>query len=220
MASGLRFLRFRCTSCGNCCRDLRVPLTAADVRRLVDATGEAPVHVVAWLKPEDVDMTGEPESFVLLERPGRRVLMTLAQRERACRFLDADERCTAYEARPASCRLYPFTVSFGPRGGVRRLRLLGGTECDYARDGHNDAHALRVADEQRWAEHRSYLRQVEDWNRIQRRRERLHHPLLGADEFLEFLFRARRASSEPPRFETLPTAALEIPTDGRANVVD
>jgi Fe-S-cluster containining protein len=220
MASGLVFLRFRCTSCGNCCRDLRVPLTAADVRRLVDATGEAPARVVAWLEPDDVDMTGEPESFVLLDRPGRRVLMTLAQHDRACRFLGADERCTVYEARPASCRLYPFTVSFGPRGGVRRLRLLGGTECDYARDGHNDAHALRVADEQRWAEHRSYLRHVEDWNRMQRRRERLRHALLGADEFFELLLRSRGARGEPSRFQTLPTAALEVPTNGGANVVD
>jgi Fe-S-cluster containining protein len=187
MASGLRLLRFRCTACGNCCRDLRVPLTTADVRRLLDATGERAEHVVAWLEPDAVDMTGEPESFVLLDHAARRALMTLAQRGRACRFLDSNERCGVYGARPASCRLYPFAPSFGRRGGLRRLQLLGGTDCDYARDGHNDPHALRAADEQRWAEQRCYLAQVELWNRSQRHRERLGHRLQGAPEFLAFL---------------------------------
>ncbi|HEY3666598.1 MAG TPA: YkgJ family cysteine cluster protein, partial [Polyangiaceae bacterium] len=111
----------------------------------------------------------------------------LAQRDRACVFLGSDERCGVYSARPASCRLFPFEPSFGRRGGLRRLRLLPGTSCDYARDGHNDPHALRVADERRWAEQRSYLSQVEIWNRSQRHRARLRHALRGSAEFLEFL---------------------------------
>jgi Fe-S-cluster containining protein len=187
MASGLGLLRFRCTACGNCCRDLRVPLTSADLRRLVDETGQAARTIVAWLEPEAVDMTGEPGSMVLLDHAERRALMTLAQRDRACVFLGSDERCGVYSARPASCRLFPFEPSFGRRGGLRRLRLLPGTSCDYARDGHNDPHALRVADERRWAEQRSYLSQVEIWNRSQRHRARLRHALRGSAEFLEFL---------------------------------
>jgi len=187
VASGLGLLRFRCTSCGNCCRDLRVPLTSADLRRLVDATGERAAQIVAWLEPDEVDMTGEPGSMVLLDHGARRALMTLAQHASACRFLRADERCSVYDARPASCRLYPFQPSFGRRGGLRRLRLLPGTECDYARDGHNDPHALRVADERRWAEHRHYLAQIDAWNRSQRHRARLGHALRGGSGFLEFL---------------------------------
>jgi Fe-S-cluster containining protein len=187
MASGLGLLRFRCTSCGNCCKDLRVPLTCADLRRLVDASGQSAAEIVTWLEPDAVDMTGEPGSMVLLELASRRALMTLAHRDSACRFLGADERCSVYGARPASCRLYPFEPSFGRRGGLRRLRLLPGTACDYARDGHNDPHALRIADEQRWAEHRSYLTQIAIWNRSQRHRARLGHVLRGTSEFLEFL---------------------------------
>ncbi|HEY3667542.1 MAG TPA: hypothetical protein VGL19_16165, partial [Polyangiaceae bacterium] len=72
MASGLGLLRFRCTACGNCCRDLRVPLTSADLRRLVDETGQAARTIVAWLEPEAVDMTGEPGSMVLLDHAERR----------------------------------------------------------------------------------------------------------------------------------------------------
>jgi Fe-S-cluster containining protein len=186
MASGLRHLSFRCTACANCCKDLRVPLTSADVRRLVEHTGHAAAQIVDWLPTGEVDLTGEPGSLVLLGA-AQRVLMTLAQESGACLFLAPDASCRAYEARPASCRLYPFDASFGPRGGVRRLRLLGGTRCDYARDGHNDPHALREADAQRWAEHRAYLAQVSAWNRSQGHRQRFGRRALGSREFLGFL---------------------------------
>jgi Fe-S-cluster containining protein len=187
MASGLRHLSFRCTECANCCKDLRVPLTTADLRRLVDHTGRAASEIVDWLPTAEVDLTGEPGSLVVLEHASRRALMSLAQRHGACRFLALDGRCSVYAARPASCQLYPFNASFGPRGGVHRLRLLGGTECEHARDGHNDAHALREADQRRWAEHRSYLGQVQTWNRSQTHRARLGHRLLSGHEFLSFL---------------------------------
>lgn len=187
MASGLGHLRFRCTGCGNCCRDLRVPLTDADLLRLTNATGRDASQFVCFLPTGEVDLIGEPGSLVLLDHDAGHVLMVLAQREGACVFLGADERCTTYSARPANCRLYPFSASYGRRGGIRRLRLLSGTECDYARDGDQDAHALRVADEARWAEHRSYLAQVSRWNRAQRRRARLGYRLHGAPEFLVFL---------------------------------
>ena len=187
MASGTHHLRFRCTSCGNCCRDLRVPLTEADLRRLVDATGKPAAEFVDWLPTAAVDLTGEPGSLVVLDHDQRRVLMALAHREGACASLGADERCTVYSARPASCRLYPFAPSFGRRGGLRRLRLLSGTQCDYARDGDNDPHALREADLERWAEHRTYLAQIQTWNRLQRHRSLLGHRLQSAREFLAFL---------------------------------
>jgi Fe-S-cluster containining protein len=154
---------------------------------LVEATGRAASQIVAWLPTRDVDLIGEPGSLVLLDHDAGHVLMVLAQQSGACVFLGSDERCAAYEARPGNCRLYPFAASFGPRGGIRRLRLLGGTHCDHARDGVNDAHALRIADERRWAEHRSYLARLSLWNRGQRHRSLLGRRLQGCREFLDFL---------------------------------
>jgi Fe-S-cluster containining protein len=187
MSSGLSQLSFRCTGCGNCCRDLRVPLTVADVRRLVEATALSAAQIVDWLPSHAVDLTGEPGSLVVLGAATGRVLMTLAQQGGACRFLAGDQRCGVYPARPGNCRLYPFAASFGRRGGLRRLRLLSGTECDSRRDGYNDPHALRKADAQRWAEHKSYLEQVRIWNRAQRHRTLLGHRAHGPAEFLRFL---------------------------------
>jgi len=202
MASGLGHLRFRCTSCGNCCRDLRVPLTHADLRRLVDATGRPASQFVAWLPTREVDLIGEPGSLVLLDHEGGHALMALAQRDGACVFLGADQRCGVYSARPGNCRVYPFAASFGPRGGIRRLRLLAGTDCAYTRDGDNDPHALRAADEARWAEHREYLARISQWNRAQRHRALLGRRLQGAREFLAFLgFPEREPLGERPALQ-------------------
>ena len=99
-------LAFRCTGCGNCCRNLRVALTAADLSRLSAATGQPATALVEWLAPEAVDMTGEPSSFVELGE-GRR-LMVLAQQAGACVLLGPDDRCRAYDARPLDCRAFPF----------------------------------------------------------------------------------------------------------------
>ena len=60
-------LSFRCTGCGNCCRNLRVALTALDVKRLAAATGKATPTLVEWLAPDTVDMSGEPGSFGALK---------------------------------------------------------------------------------------------------------------------------------------------------------
>src|SRR5688572_23189497 len=95
-------LRFRCTSCAECCRKLRVAITHHDLRRLIDATSRAPQELVAWLSPNEVDMTGEPESFV--ELAGGRALMALAQHEAACLHLEEAGSCAVYAHRPLDCR--------------------------------------------------------------------------------------------------------------------
>ena len=175
-------LAFRCTGCGNCCRNLRVAVTAADVARLSNATGRAPSDLVDWLAPDAVDMTGEPSSFVELGE-GRR-LMVLAQRDGACRLLTSDDRCSAYEARPLDCRAFPF--DFAAPATHQRLQLLPLEGCDYAEDGQQDAAALQALDDQRWLALREYQARVADWNRLARQRRRLGHRVGSADAFLHF----------------------------------
>jgi Fe-S-cluster containining protein len=172
---------FRCTGCGNCCRDLRVAVTARDVARLARATGLSGTELVEWLAPHEVDMTGEPESFVTLAE-GRH-LMVLAQHDGACRLLGADDRCQAYAARPRDCRAFPFDVEPGV-DGVRRLTLLPLGRCEYAEDGDNDAATLEAEDDARHRELAEYQARVGQWNRKAWHRERLQKRLRSAAEFL------------------------------------
>ncbi|MDF3066030.1 MAG: putative zinc- or iron-chelating domain [Polyangiaceae bacterium] len=175
-------LAFRCTGCGNCCRSLRVAVTARDALRLANATERPLSHLVEWLAPNEVDMGGEPESFVEL-REGRR-LMVLAQRGGACVLLGENDLCRAYAARPRDCRAFPFDFE-ATSDGRRRLTLLPLSGCDYAEDGQNDEAALASEDAARWQELKEYQRWVAAWNRRAWHRKRLHKSVGSAAEFLQ-----------------------------------
>jgi Fe-S-cluster containining protein len=183
--------RFRCTECGDCCRRHRVPLTAKDLARLGGATGEPLASLVDWLAPADVDMTGEPESFVVL-REGRR-LPVLAFRGDACRFLDAANRCGVYDARPACCRTFPLELDV-PEGdgaparseGPRRLAVLQGAECPGEFDAAPDAIRIAGALARRQEELEEHVALVAAWNRRQRRFGLAGRPAEGAESFLRY----------------------------------
>jgi Fe-S-cluster containining protein len=196
-------LRFRCTGCGNCCRSLRVAITAHDLLRLVRATGRDAGELVAWLEPDAVDMAGEPESFVELSE-GRR-LMVLAQESGACRLLGSDDRCLAYSARPRDCRTFPFDLGApAARASSSRLSLLPLVGCDYADDGDNDVAVLEAEDAARWRDLQSYQALVARWNRRAFHRRRLHKSIGAAAAFLDFIERALLPPSESAESKTVP----------------
>lgn len=184
---------------------MRVAVTGLDVARLSAESGLAPSSLVAWLAPDDVDMSGEPESFVELAE-GRRLLV-LAQQDNACGLLGADNRCRAYAARPRDCRAFPFDFEAAPSDArqVRRLVLMPLHECEHATDGKNDERELDAADRARWEELREYQALVARWNRRAWHRRRLHQSVGRADEFLALacaplastLLASDRADSRP-----------------------
>jgi Fe-S-cluster containining protein len=189
---GLALAAFRCTGCSNCCRSLRVPITDADLGRLIAASGQPPEQLVEWLAPSEVDLSGEPSSLVELDL-GRRV-MVLAHGAAGCRLL-AGERCSAWPARPRTCQIYPIDASFGRRGGVHRLRLYtGGIECRYERGQKAPLLELRAAHAAQRLELFRYHARVREFNRAQRLRKRLHRRALGASEFLGWLATAERVA--------------------------
>lgn len=183
-------LEFRCTNCGNCCRSLRVAVTGFDVARLARATELPPGELVQWLTPDEVDMAGEPDSFVDLSE-GRR-LMVLRQRDGACGLLLADDSCGAYAARPRDCRAFPFDFGSPP---ARHLTLLPLTGCDYAAGGQNDPALLAAEDQERWRELTRYQELVAGWNRRAWHRRRLLKAVGDAQQFLAHVLNQPLAGS-------------------------
>ncbi len=181
---GAQHLTFRCTACGECCRRIRVVLTHHDLRRLSAGLGRPAETFVQWLSPDEVDMTGEPGSFVRLA-VGRR-LMVLAHGGGACQLLQPDQRCGAYAHRPLDCRLYPFHLERDEQARPQELTRLDPERC-----GDNgeptQLEPLAALDAQRWQELREFQQRVLRWNQLASHRLRFRKPLGDEAAFLAFL---------------------------------
>ncbi|HEY8946447.1 MAG TPA: YkgJ family cysteine cluster protein [Polyangiaceae bacterium] len=178
-------LKFRCTGCGNCCREPLLPLTDADVRRISAHTGDPASEVVRFVARNGIDMDDEPEAFAIL-REGRRV-MVLRHARGGCMYLGADARCTIYGARPLGCRIFPFDPTFDRSGRMKRLKLIQATECRYELDGANDPDAIRRLHGRYEEATRRYHEKIAEWNGLQRKRKREGRPAQSARQFLAFL---------------------------------
>jgi Fe-S-cluster containining protein len=182
---GHTFLKFRCTGCGNCCRDPLLPLTDEDVRRISRRTGDRPRDIVTWVDRHGIDMDDEPEAFVRL-RQGKRV-MVLRHAKGGCRYLGEDARCTIYSSRPLGCRVYPFDPDFTRSGKLRRLTIVKATPCPYERDGKTNITDLRSLQYRYLDAHDAYNDKVAEWNARQERRIRKGGAAETAEEFFVFL---------------------------------
>ena len=185
MTRKLPLLHFRCTGCGNCCRDPLLPVTDSDLRRIVDHTNLAARDLVRWIDRHGIDLPGEPESFVTL-RSGRRV-MVLRHEHGHCQFLADDNRCKIYEARPLGCRIFPFDPDFNHHGKLIRLRLIEATDCLYEKDGSNNVRDLFALHKRTEDELSQYQSKVVAWNQLQRRRARQGWAAATTTEFLAYL---------------------------------
>lgn len=185
MVPGEKFLKFRCTQCGNCCKDPLLPLTDSDIERITKHTGEETKDLVRWVDRNGIDMDDEPEAFVILKQ-GKRV-MVLKHEGGGCRYLGSDDRCTIYGQRPLGCRIFPFDPSYNEKRQLRRLKLIQATDCKYELDGENDAEKIRVLHGKHEAATRSYQTKVAKWNELQLTRKRRGIQAQTAADFFAYL---------------------------------
>ena len=178
-------LGFRCTGCGNCCKEPLLPLTASDVKRIAKRTGDKPVDFIRWVDRQGIDMDDEPEGFVQL-RQGKRV-MVLRHYKGGCYYLGADNRCTIYTSRPLGCRIFPFDPTFHKDGKIRHLKLIEAADCKYELDGKNDVDEIRELDRRTEEANDHWHDQIADWNREQQKRKRSGRAAGTAREFFDFL---------------------------------
>jgi Fe-S-cluster containining protein len=183
--SGEQFLKFRCTGCGNCCKDPLLPLTDQDVARITRQTGTPAGEFVRWVDRNGIEMDDEPEAFVRL-REGKRV-MIMRQGRGGCHFLGKDDRCTIYRSRPLGCRIFPFDPSYTKQGKLVRLKLIQATDCVYELDGHNDAGAVQSLHRLHEGATNGYHARVAIWNQEQKRRMRQGRSVQTSRDFLAFL---------------------------------
>jgi Fe-S-cluster containining protein len=162
-----------------------LPLTASDVRRIVQRTGDKPTEFIRWVDRHGIEMDDEPEGFVEL-RQGKRV-MVLRHTRGGCHYLGKDNRCTIYTSRPLGCRIFPFDPTFGKDGKLRHLKLIQAADCKYELDGKNDVREMRKLDGQVEEAHDDWHASIADWNSEQKKRKRGGKAAGTVRQFFEFL---------------------------------
>jgi Fe-S-cluster containining protein len=177
-----RAFTFRCTGCGNCCRDTFITCTDADVRRLVEGTGSAVRDIVRFATRDEVEFDKRHPYWVRFGREKR--VMVLRRRGRSCGFLDADDRCRVYAHRPLVCREHPFETSLSTTGGLWGFRLARVPDCRHEWDGDVSRRDVLSLARLHDRESDAYATKVRDWNHTFRGAGRpadfLHHLGFGA----------------------------------------
>jgi Fe-S-cluster containining protein len=158
-----RYLKFRCTGCGNCCRDTVVCITDSDIKRIVEGTGRSPLEFVRFHTHDEISMSTSDPLWVNFN--DTKAVMGLRSSHDRCVFLDNETNlCTIYEHRPVTCRDHPFNVTMSDTGAVERISLSRIVKCPHAWDGSVSRRELRSV--QKWNERQedSYLKKVRQWN--------------------------------------------------------
>jgi Fe-S-cluster containining protein len=110
---------FNCTQCGRCCRNLKLPLTAAEAVAWL-AEGHAVQLICEAMPALEEPAVKDPKaahrhrrSFETLSGslPTRVIVMLVANLAGQCPNLRTDMRCGIYDRRPLVCRIYPAEIS-------------------------------------------------------------------------------------------------------------
>ncbi|WP_290439245.1 YkgJ family cysteine cluster protein [Burkholderia plantarii] len=112
-------ISFQCTECGNCCKDLRLPVTPAEARTWLERGGRVDVlcEALPWpAEPEPDNVFAEYKrrrSFAADSGtlPVRIDVTLAASFSGPCPNLGDDLRCRAYDTRPLVCRVYPAEIN-------------------------------------------------------------------------------------------------------------
>ena len=92
---GKAFQIVDCTRCANCCKTMDVKFSKEDIERIAEHLKMETVEFIeTYLEADEED------------GPYR-------SRQKPCRFLGDDDRCSIYDVRPAVCREYPHTDKEG-----------------------------------------------------------------------------------------------------------
>lgn len=172
-------LLFGCNQCGDCCREMQVPLNHQDLLRIYQAHPELPLSHWLLIRPVESE---HPEAIWLSGSPG---VLLLRQRQGGCFFLKEDQHCSLYALRPRVCRIWP--LEYTP--GEQTLRVAPQHEmlvklaCDQTPVSAETLAATRAEIEAIARDYRAYDLLIQRWNQRARTATSDH----TLEDFVRFL---------------------------------
>jgi len=112
-------INFACTTCGQCCHDLRLPLTIAEANYWLKRGGQFELlcEAIPWpVEPRPGDAQAaykraRSSAAMSGTLPVRVSIILTAAFAGACPNLRADMLCGRYDERPLVCRIYPAEIN-------------------------------------------------------------------------------------------------------------
>ncbi len=153
-----------CVRCGGCCTGTVVPVTDSDVRRLKKKSGLSPDKFVRLYGTGETDYERDRDGWVHFSY-GRRLMGIKRPRNERCFFLDETNHCTAYEARPMTCRSFPYMVNLYDDGSLDELKLNRVVGCSVPFGARISKRQLVKTARQEDAQDEAYYRKLNRWNR-------------------------------------------------------
>ncbi|MBI4682623.1 MAG: YkgJ family cysteine cluster protein [Nitrospirae bacterium] len=175
-------MKIRCSQCGECCCDPVIEVTHHDIRRLVKHTGISADRLIRLHAKSDFDSVDD--SDLIKFSYGNRKISLRKNKNGACLFLSEDRQCTAYEARPMSCRIFPIDVFLDDENKASDFELSDVIrdkfiKCKYHYGKSSSYKSFRLKAIQSGNETASYWGKIKQWNRRSEKG--------GKSDFLNFM---------------------------------
>ena len=153
----------KCVRCGGCCRVPVVPITHKDLERLVEFTGMSPNEIVRFCPFSEMEY--DPESNLWIRFRYGKHAMVLRKKAQKCVFQTPAKSCSAYEARPQTCRTFPYSVDTDDSENVE-INLNENVDCSAVpcSEAHVDVDALLSDNLKETCEDEEYHNLVRRWN--------------------------------------------------------
>jgi len=105
-----KYPKVKCARCGDCCSIPVVPVTHKDVARLIKHTGLSTSALVRFCPSSEMEY--DENSGLWIKFKSAKRAMVLRKRGERCIFQTPERACSAYEARPQTCRTFPYCIEF------------------------------------------------------------------------------------------------------------
>jgi Fe-S-cluster containining protein len=141
-----------------------VPVTHKDVARLIKHTG-LPASALVRFCPSS-EMAYDDDSGLWIKfKSIRRAMVLRKRRDGRCIFQTPEKACSAYEARPQTCRTFPYNVDFDGKK-ITEITLNEVMKCNAVKcsKGSIDIDAVIANVKKEYREDNSYHKSVKQWN--------------------------------------------------------